>query len=350
MSVDLVTFKKAADHECTMPVDFQGWRRDFRENWSDSPLFATLQAVWCIYLAAWLTVTSRVEIGKNVYDREWDALVILDACRVDALREVAPEYDFLDADEIDSIWTVGSGSLEFMCKTFTYEYEDEVNDTMYLAANGYINRAFADHRYAPSVSVPFGFPEENHVHAEDFDELTNLWETRYDEDLRNVPPSNMTDAAIGAGRRSDADRMIFHYSQPHTPYLSAAIEEDRPVTDTEHSPWAAIRNGDIDDEEAYELYLDNLRLALDNVEVLLENLDAETVAITADHGEAFGDWGIHGHPTGFPFPPVKKVPWFTTTAKDSGEYDHTEIEGEANNCSTIDDEVVKGQLADLGYV
>lgn len=348
--MNVAKYKKEASHGGLMPVDFTGWRRDFRENWSESPLFATLQAVWCIYLALWLTVTSRVEIGKNVYDREWDVLVILDACRVDALREVAPEYDFLDADEIDSIWTVGSGSLEFMCKTFTYEYEDEVNDTLYMAANGYINRAFADHLYAPSVSVPFGFPKENHVHAEDFHELTNLAKTRRVDTLRNVPPSNMTDAAIGAGRRSDAGRKIFHYSQPHTPYLADAIAEDRPVTDTEHTPWPAIRNGDIDDEDAYEMYLDNLRLVLDNVAVLLENIDADTVAISADHGEAFGDWGIHGHPTGFPFPPVKKVPWITTTATDTGEYAHTEIEGEANNCATLDEEVVQEQLADLGYL
>jgi hypothetical protein len=31
-----------------------------------------------------------------VYDLEWDTLIILDTCRVDALRTVADEYDFLE--------------------------------------------------------------------------------------------------------------------------------------------------------------------------------------------------------------------------------------------------------------
>lgn len=333
-----------------MPVDFKGWREEFSENWSENRKRAVLQAVWTSYLAAWLTVTSRVEVAKNVYERDWDALIILDACRVDALKEVAPEYEFFDQGEIESIWSIGSGSLEFMCKTFTYEYEDEVNETLYLAANGYINRAFADHLYAPSVAVPFGYPKENHVHAEDFLELTNAWETRYVEELRNVPPSNFTDAAIGAGRRTDAERMVFHYSQPHTPHLAEAVEEGRAVTETEHNPWKAMRNGDLDRETAWNRYMENLRLVLDNVAVLLENLDAETVAITADHGEAFGEWGIHGHPTGFPLPPVKKVPWVTTSATDSGEYEHRDIDGEPNNCAAIDDEVIQEQLEDLGYL
>jgi len=32
--------------------------------------------------------------------------------------------------------------------------------------------------------------------------------------------------------------------------------------------------------------------ALEYVEILLENVDSETVAITADHGEAFGENGV----------------------------------------------------------
>jgi len=40
-------------------------------------------------------------VGTNIYERDWDALVVLDACRVDILREVADEYEFID--EVDSV-------------------------------------------------------------------------------------------------------------------------------------------------------------------------------------------------------------------------------------------------------
>jgi len=43
--------------------------------------------------------------------------------------------------------------------------------------------------------------------------------------------------------------------------------------------------------------------------------------ITADHGEAFGEMGVWGHPYGFPFAPVKTVPWAETTATDERTYE-----------------------------
>ena len=37
---------------------------------------------------------------------------------------------------------------------------------------------------------------------------------------------------------------------------------------------------------------------LNDIGILLDNLDAERVVITADHGEAFGEYGILGHKLG----------------------------------------------------
>ena len=57
------------------------------------------------------------------------------------------------------------------------------------------------------------------------------------------------------------------------------------------------------------------------IDKALDNLDAETVAITADHGEAFGEYGVYRHPLGVPHPQIKRVPWTITTAKDTETYD-----------------------------
>jgi hypothetical protein len=56
------------------------------------------------------------------------------------------------------------------------------------------------------------------------------------------------------------------------------------------------------------------------VALLLENVDAERVVITADHGEGFGEYGVYEHPVGCPAPTIKRVPWATTTAADTGSY------------------------------
>lgn len=36
-----------------------------------------------------MTISSRMDLGYNVYNEDWDLLIILDTCRVDALRHFA---------------------------------------------------------------------------------------------------------------------------------------------------------------------------------------------------------------------------------------------------------------------
>ncbi len=133
--------------------------------------------------------------------------------------------------------------------------------------------------------------------------------------------------------------------QPHKPYISQYLETGEPLSDAEYNGYKALKRGDISQEKNWQLYLDNLRSVLDEVELLLENVDAERVVITADHGEAFGEWGAFGHPEGFPAPVVKQVPWVETTAVDDGDYSPT-IESR----DTEPDADVKEHLADMGYL
>lgn len=333
-----------------MPIDASQWAGEFRENWSDSRHRALLQALYCTYLGLWLTVTTRpqFQLGTNVFERDWDLLVVLDACRPDALRAVAPEYEFLDEDDVGEMWSVASGSMEWACKTFVTDYEDELSDTVYLGANGYVQQVLYEGEYAPPVASPVGWPRENTVSADDLREVRNLHKLRAQDDLRVVPPDEVTDAAIYAGREWDADRYILHYNQPHIPWLTEALAEGRPITDREYYPWRYLRSGEMDYDDAWERYLDNLRLALDSVETLLENFDADTVAISADHGEAFGEWRVHGHPTGHVHPSVKKVPWVTTNGSDTRSYEPRELQSE-EKYRMSDSEVTK-QLEDLGYL
>jgi hypothetical protein len=82
---------------------------------------------------AWMGVLRRssplFEDGTNVYEKDWDLLLILDACRVDAIEEVADEYSFLDTP--GTMRSVASTSIEWMEETFTDEYSDEIKNTVY---------------------------------------------------------------------------------------------------------------------------------------------------------------------------------------------------------------------------
>lgn len=326
-----------------MPVSFSGWVDEFRQNYAENPRRAVLQSIYCTYLGLWYTVTSRFEMGTNIYERDWDALIILDACRVDALQAVADEYEFLPENDVDSIWSVGCSSYEWMVKTFRTEYLPEINDTVHVTANGFAEPVFEENQYGPSVSVPFGWPKRDVVDASDFARLEHAWRRGRDEQLGNVPPQHLTDTSIEAMRDTDAGKLIAHYAQPHTPLMAQAAAENRSITSVEADPWEHLRSGDLSYERAWELYLDNLRYVLDDVEVLLENIDADTVVITADHGEAFGEWQAHGHPDGLLLPVIKRVPWVETTATDTGsrEPDLAQNEQPAE---------VEEHLRDLGYM
>ncbi|WP_415379377.1 hypothetical protein [Halosimplex sp. TS25] len=299
-----------------MPVSFSGWVSALREGLTEDPRRAVLRGAYSTYLGLWYTVTSRVEPGRNVYERDWDALLVLDACRVDALRAVAPEYPFLDRGDIESVRSVACGSPEWLVKTFTEDHREAVADTAYVTASPFAEPVFEEGVYGPNLTVPFGWPRRNVLGDDDFADLVRVWPHARDERIGAVPPGAVTERAIVAGRATDAGRLVAQYAQPGTPALGRTDDGDDPTDETD--AWSALRDGDVSRDLLWERYLDDLRYVLDEVTVLLENLDARTVAITADHGETFGEWGAYGHLDGLAIPQVKRVPWVETTATDTG--------------------------------
>lgn len=89
------------------------------------------------YLLGWpaLMMSSRGRLGTNILSTDFDLIILLDTCRVDSLRDVSDEYDFING--VQSKMSVGGTSGEFIAATFTSEYEGLIKDTAYLASNGY---------------------------------------------------------------------------------------------------------------------------------------------------------------------------------------------------------------------
>lgn len=333
-----------------MPTDLRRWIRETASAAANGDFDGVVKGMFFMYVGAWLSVTSRYPIGTNVYDRDWDALIVLDSARVDAMREVAPEYDFIDT--VDSIWSVGSNSQEWYVQTFREQYAESISETALLSSNPNARAVLEDHDLNPRGTTPFLFTDWSTV---DVDRFNYVEFTRdHDRPFADVSdrtstvgtiqgPSYVTERAIAAGR-GDSDRLVVHYFQPHRPFVHGLVAEDRDMTIAEERPYETVADGGVSRDDLFSMYLDNLRVALDSIEELLENLDAEKVVITSDHAELFGELGQYGHFLGVPHPALKRVPWVETTAEDKGTI-QPDAEPTITNQSDVQD-----QLEELGYL
>lgn len=325
-----------------MRAGIRAWANDVRETMADDWKYGLMLGGYYAYVGANLTLTSRRPVGTHPYERDWDALIILDACRVDALKEVQDEFSFIK--DVDSVASVGSTSGEWMAHTFDSAYRSEIARTAMVTANVHSETVLRDRVVPPQyVAAPFVWADWDPVEPETLSLLDEVWRYAWDDNLGTVPPRAITDQAITAGRTTECDRLVVHYLQPHAPYLAA--KPDGSITSTYDEPLESLRKGDISKPEVWDAYLETLRLVLADVELLIDNLDADRVILTADHGEAFGETGFYEHPVCCPHPVVKKVPWVELSATDSETYEPVTTDSEVSEKPDI-----SGQLEALGYV
>ncbi|MFC7114629.1 hypothetical protein ACFQH2_06185 [Natronoarchaeum sp. GCM10025703] len=262
------------------------------------------------------------EYGTNVFSKDWDVLLILDACRWDMYDE------FVGRGE--PLWSVGSASGEWMTNTFAEQYKHEMAETAYVTGN------------------PFS---ENLAHEDEFACLDELWKTHWDSERGTIPPRPITDYAIKRHREGH-DRTIAHYMQPHYPFIASEetggemtweIIDDEAFSEDSLALWDQFLYGVRDDiETVREAYEANLRHVWNDVEIVLDNVDG-TVAITADHGNALGEYGFWGHKPGIVHPKMRRVPWDIQQATDTGSH-QPEIETRTISQDRED------QLKELGYM
>lgn len=283
-------------------------------------------------------------IGNPIWEREWDVLVVLDGCRYDLWQEVAPMYGLPDED---THWSNASCSIDWILRNFN-QYPEEARQTAYVTAN-----PFADHGTESARSADLSDEPVGHFRPLYKTEWTEL----FDGQIATVPPETVTDHAIDAWRRRDeldVDRLVVHYMQPHEPYrarpewgsgdnklLENLIDPETPAGS---SIWPALEAGEVDMDEFWDVYQDNLRWVLDDVaERFLDNVEG-TVVLTSDHGNALGEWGEWHHPPGAIGPSVRRVPWARVEAVDQGTV-RPDIQPSADREGAD----VEAQLEALGY-
>jgi hypothetical protein len=264
--------------------------------------------------------------GTPVFTKDWDALIVLDACRVDLMESVSAEYSFVP-DNVNSIYSVGSMSETWMKNNFNQKYKNYKKETGIVTAN------------------PFS---ESILNDTEFAYIEEAWRTGWDEETGTVPARAVTDKAISCIRSNPEKRIVIHYMQPHFPSAPTPIDSGIEFDNFGHgweSVWDQLSKGSISREQVWNSYQDNLRYVLDDVSLLLENVDRDNVVISSDHGNAMGEWYQYGHPKNVSISPIREVPWVSTTSRDKRGYVPEESERQKHH-----DQSVKSRLESLGYI
>lgn len=272
---------------------------------------------------------------EYVLDKEWDVLIILDACRVDLLEEVAQDYDFIKTPPHNTIWSADSYSEGWLVKNFTgkqlNKHKNKIRNLIHVSGNPFTNDVF---------------------NGDEFNILDEVWRYGWDNEQGYMPPSIITDKAIKHHRDEPNNQMIVHYMQPHAPFISEnntkynididefANPDNKINNDT---PWTLYRDSNLSRDELWSAYKDTLHVVLESVEKLINNIDADKVIISADHGNAIGEWGIYGHPRSIAISPLRNVPWVKTTAKNIDKYEPPEYNINSDELDRNE------QLEALGY-
>lgn len=272
-----------------------------------------MPAIWAAH--------SRRPIGTNIFSQDWDVLVILDTCRVDALREAAPDYDWLPAPEsIGSIRSTGSATKEWVASTFTDDYRDELEETVYVTGNAQAKEVLTDRRFPEQDEGVWAPTNWKSVSEDALQDVVHAWRYARPEMDGPMHPALLTDIAIEEYRNQQPDRLLVHYTPPHHPYPFDAIREGREMTEKEEDPFGYLLNGG-DRDEVWGLYMDTLHYVLPYVHRLLGAVDAPTAVISADHGDAFGEWGFYSHPFASFVPEIRRVPWAELSMPGEGSYE-----------------------------
>jgi hypothetical protein len=167
-------------------------------------------------------------------------------------------------------------------------------------------------------------------------------------------------ATLGAESKFPEKRIVAHFMQPHYPFLGkkgkslpnhATFTGDGiRVADTEAPTiWELLRNGSVDTNEVWEAYEENLHLVLPPVKNLIDSLRGKSV-VTADHGNAFGEFGFpiplrtYGHPQGLRYKSLIKIPWLVYEGDERKAVKSGSIREDSDTSSNLEE-----RLSHLGY-
>jgi hypothetical protein len=260
--------------------------------------------------------------GVDIFEEDWDNLIILDACRYDEFKRMCGI-----SGDLEKKISRGATSSEFIRGNFTGR---KLHDVVYVSANAYY--AYLKNEIDTEVHDYIG------LHKKEFREVNN----------QTTHPTVVTEHTIEAAKKYPNKRLLVHYLQPHQPYIGSygmeRFDHGRGLIDT-------VKKNNPTKEELFRAYRENLNIVLDEVEKLLNQLQGKTV-ISADHGEMLGERMTpipakeYGHSAGIYTTELLEIPWFVTK---SGERKKVTSDPPQQTETEASHEEIRDQLRALGY-
>lgn len=255
--------------------------------------------------------------GVDIFNEDWDNLIILDSCRYDTF---ADRVDLLGS--LEKKISRGGTSPEFIRGSFT---DKQLHDTVYVTGNGWYfnlrNEINAELHYATHVE-------------------TNA-----------LDPTPITERALEIDETYPDKRLVVHYMHPHEPFVGPTAESQLPDYDQPET-YGRIQRREISVsrdvlEQAYEETLD---CVVKHIKKLFDEFSGKTV-VTADHGELLGERCFpvpvrdYGHHSKLYVDELVAVPWHVYRAGDRKEI----IAEPPRERADEDMDEINEQLRHLGY-
>jgi len=218
-----------------------------------------------------------------ILGREWDILIVLDACRYDVFRVL-----FGKTFKVEKAVTEGTCTIEWFYKTFTVNNAD-MKDVIYISGSPYVGRHTVKHdnmEYNP---------------LRHFANVVEVWKYAFMKIgyAYTVNPFHVMKQLFIQNRLHRDKKFIVHFMQPHAPY-PMCYPLQKYFTMNMSSPdfklWEALRNNEVDRELVIRCYKQNLLWVMSYVFTILNMFRGKKIVITADHAECFGENGVVNHP------------------------------------------------------
>lgn len=245
--------------------------------------------------------------------KNFDNIVVLDACRYDFFERYRCFFNNLQQGELEKHYSNASDTPEFLDKNCR-----DLNNMSVVSANPFIN--------SRGVST-----EENYnggidyVASENFGEIVDLWASKWDEELNTVLPEKFLNLIEEDEGNNKYD--LYWFIQPHSPFIGSlkfsgtppVFNQNVPITDD-----IVKEANTLTDQEVSFLriaYRFNLLRVLYVVDRLISKFDGK-ILITSDHGEVLGEGGVYGHASGSEKDPVREVPKMVIKGTDLEDTDN----------------------------
>ena len=266
--------------------------REIKRNWKNTNWW---KSRFMYYIVRNYFYKIKKNKGEFVMEKDWDNLIILDACRYDTFVEVYGKPS-------EYIISRGSSTREFLEQNFVGRI---FRDTVYVTASPWVDLLCKN----------------------SFVKVISLWKDYWDNEIGTVFPDVVRDIALEVSEKYPDKRLIIHFIQPHHPFIKdpelntfwkiegRAIKPLEPIElKKDFNPFEEVKKGRLELKKVYKAYKRNLEAVLPHALKLAKELEGKSV-ISADHGEAFGEiaWPfpirIYGHPSYVHIPALVKVPW-----------------------------------------